>query len=720
MAIAEHRDSAVVDWLSLLYDGCETGWLSLFSLDRTSGERHVDWAPVVDYDTLAAAAVAREPDCCVWLGVATRRRRLEGNQRGSAADCLELPGLWLDIDVAGPNHAADALPPDREAAWALIGDFPLPPTAVIDSGGGLQGWWAFAEPIPADDAAVTLLGRWGAWWSQAADARGWHLDDVFDLARVMRLPGTTNRKGEPAAVELVHQGGHRYGYDDLDQWLIDPPEPPSVAQGERIPYIGPTRPGDAFNAQHGAAEVLAAHGWTWARTDRNGDQHWCRPGKEAREGAGATIYAEDGHCTIWSSTAVSRWPTLAVRRPYDAFGLYTHLDHGGDWRAASDELERRGYGTKARPEAIVLAPVATADGEVEGEDQAVTLVGSTWQRTDLAEIVGGLVDGTLERPVPTVGRFQGGEVGLFYAGRVNGLYGEPGKGKTWIALCCAAEQLALGMTVAWIDLEEPAVGLVGRLLDLGVDPEAIVERFAHYAPEEPIVRAYGLAEDLAELDPALVVIDSTGEALALEGAGPNNDDEVATWFRTWPRWIANHTGACVVVIDHVVKDEGARGLWPGGSQRKKAAINGAAFMASPIHELGRGVQGRLKLVASKDRNGHHRGASKVGEFVFDARGDHSAWWIEATVGTSEGRPFRPTVLMERVSRWLEEHEAPASKRAIRDGVHGNHDAREVAIDRLVEEGYVRRWVEGQLHLHEHVRAYRKLLDTAPAGGTETT
>lgn len=712
-------DHTVVDWLSRLYDECEDGWLSLFSLNRTTGDRHVDWAPVTDYDALAAAAAVREPDCCVWLGVATRRRRLEGNQRGTAADCLELPGLWLDIDIAGPGHATEAaLPPDRDAAWALIEDFPIPPSAVVDSGGGLQPWWLFTEPLPADKDAERLLARWGAWWAAKADARGWHLDNVFDVARVMRLPGTTNRKAEPRPVELVHTADVRVGPDDLDQFLIDPPTPAQAPAGERIPYIGPTRPGDAFNARHHAAEVLAAHGWTHARTDRNGDQHWCRPGKEPRQGTSATIYAEDGHTTIWSSTAVAMWPTLEVRRPYDPFGLHTHLAHGGDWRAASDELERHGYGTKARPDTITLNPQPPV--EDESPDDPPVLVGSSWRRTDLAEIVEGLTTGTLERPLPTIGRFHGGDGGLFYPGRVNGLYGEPGKGKTWIALCCAAEQLNAGETVAWIDLEEPAPGIVGRLLDLQVDPDAIIDRFAHYAPEEPIARALGLAEDLAQLTPALVVIDSTGEALALEGAGPNNDDEVASWFRTWPRWIADHTGAAVVVIDHVVKDEGARGLWPGGSQRKKAAINGAAFMATPIHELGRGVQGRLKLVTSKDRNGHHRNGHKAGEFVLDARGDRSTWWIEPHTTPTDSRPFRPTVLMERVSRWLEEHQEPASKRAIGEAVKGNHDARATAIDRLVEEGFVRRWVEGQIHLHEHVRPFRELTDNPPTEGAENT
>lgn len=726
VAIADHQANDITTWLSLLYDHCDdTGWLSLFSIDRTTGTRHTDWAPVTDYERLADAAITRAATSCVWLGVATRHKPLPEGKRGGREDCFELPGLWVDIDIAGPNHkTAEPLPPDRAAAHALVREFPLPPSAVVDSGGGLQAWWLFAEPLAADDQAQALLDRWGATWLQLADRSGWHLDNVFEVARVMRLPGTMNRKTTPTRVQVVDLQGHRYSVDDLDSWLIDPPTPAQAPAGERLPYIGPTRPGDAFNALHDASELLASTGWTLARTDSNGDQHWTRPGKDVREGTSATVYAEDGHCTIWSSTAVAMWPTLEVRRPYDAFGLYTHLHHQGDWRAASDELKRRGYGTKAAPDTdlhalIGATPTSSPTQATQDTQEPGDRLGSTWQRRPLQPIVEGLMAGTLERPKPTLGRIGASDLGLFYRGRVNGLYGEPNKGKTMVALAVAVEVLNDGGAVAWIDLEEPADGIVGRLLDMGATPKAIIDRFAFFAPEERIsVGEPWLAAELDALAPTLAVIDSTGEALALEGAGPNHDDEVANWFRTWPRWIATRTGAGVVVIDHVVKDETTRGLWPGGSQRKKAAINGSAFMVAAIKELGRGVEGRLKITTSKDRHGNHRPGSKAAEFVLDARTTPARWRIEPVDTPGEGMPFRPTVLMERVSRWLEEHQAPASKRAIADGVKGNHDARAKAIDRLVEEGYVRRWIEGQVHLHEHVRPYREALEMVAAERTE--
>ena len=68
------------------------------------------------WPTSPAAAQLRADACCVWFGAATRTERLTTG-RGGAADCHTIPGLWLDIDVAGPTHAtAHTLPPDTNAA----------------------------------------------------------------------------------------------------------------------------------------------------------------------------------------------------------------------------------------------------------------------------------------------------------------------------------------------------------------------------------------------------------------------------------------------------------------------------------------------------------------------------------------------------------------------------------------------------------------------------
>ena len=192
------NDTAVVrSWLQQLYGHATDGWLTTFSIDRTTGERRTDWGQITPGNPaldLAPIIARRAATADIWHGVATRTNRLNDGRRGGDTDCHQIPGLWLDIDIAGPNHkTTEALPTTIDQALELAHDYPVPPTATIHSGGGLQVWWLFPDMIPAADTAP-LLARWGATWARLAAARGWHLDNVFDLARIMRVPGTFNQK----------------------------------------------------------------------------------------------------------------------------------------------------------------------------------------------------------------------------------------------------------------------------------------------------------------------------------------------------------------------------------------------------------------------------------------------------------------------------------------------------------------------------------------------
>lgn len=366
------RDEITLRWLDELYRDVDDGWVSLFSVERdepTAGKRNVDWAPIGGLDVLAAIAIDRSLTCCVWFGVATRRENL-GLARGGAADCVTLPALWVDIDVAGPNHADSTnLPTTIEDAWRLVRSFPEPATAVIATGGGLQAWWFLAEPAHIDAGTTTLLARWHATWDRLGGAL--HVDNVFDVARVMRLPGTSNRKHAAVDVEILEcDYERRYGLDDLDRWLDDPPAPPEPSRARDVPYIGPERPGDAYSARHTGGQVLAELGFTLDHRDSNGDEQWTRPGKDARQGTSATVYAEDGHTTIWSDTCAARWPKLQVRRPYDPFGLLVVTRYDGDWHRAYEELLSQGYGSA--PERIdpraLMAGLADVAEPTEGDD----------------------------------------------------------------------------------------------------------------------------------------------------------------------------------------------------------------------------------------------------------------------------------------------------------------------------------------------------------------
>lgn len=187
-------------------------WISLFALDRREGvpmdtARKVRWARLSEIDDLVHEASVIADTCCVWFGVSTRRTRLNFG-RGGEDDCVALPALFADIDIQGPGHKSAQLPPTEEEARQLLSYFP-PPNILVHSGGGLQPYWVLDEPLPAEEAR-SVLTNWAYTWEEISKGYGWSIDNVFELARVLRLPGTFNRKrtlAEPLAVTVEFLDG---------------------------------------------------------------------------------------------------------------------------------------------------------------------------------------------------------------------------------------------------------------------------------------------------------------------------------------------------------------------------------------------------------------------------------------------------------------------------------------------------------------------------------
>ncbi len=181
--------------------------------------------------TADAAAYARSLGAKdVYVGVALSPADHGQVQRLKVEDGGERPpssisALWCDIDVAGPGHKKQNLPPTEEDAKSIL--FPdMPPSVLVHSGGGWQGWWIFRKPWKLDTPeAVAAAGKLAARWNKAlrarAEARGWELDSVGDLPRVLRLPGTFNQKipGQPRPVTILHLNERRYDPRHLNSYL---------------------------------------------------------------------------------------------------------------------------------------------------------------------------------------------------------------------------------------------------------------------------------------------------------------------------------------------------------------------------------------------------------------------------------------------------------------------------------------------------------------------
>jgi len=265
------------------------------------------------------------------------------------------------------------------------------------------------------------------------------------------------------------------------------------------------------------------------------------------------------------------------------------------------------------------------------------------------------LDGSYTPIVPTVLTRSDGQ-GLFYIAKVNSLFGESGSGKSWVLLHALAQQITLGHDVAYIDYEDSPGSVIERLVLLGLTPSEVQERFHYVKPwgdiTEPEMER--LCEFLISRHCTAIGIDSAGEALAMASRNPNADEEVATWYRQVPRRLAQ-TGAAVILVDHIAKSSEGRPT-AIGSQRKKAAIDGASYAVHtevPFSRGHLGEPGLLRISCSKDRHGQFaNGATAALASISTQQGVH-------IVLTDARNPIAKTVqkvdmkLEERATSWIE-------------------------------------------------------------------
>lgn len=250
--------------------------------------------------------------------------------------------------------------------------------------------------------------------------------------------------------------------------------------------------------------------------------------------------------------------------------------------------------------------------------------------TDVAALLAG---GLPDPPRPVLLTRDDGHT-LFYAGKVNVLFGDPECGKTWIGLAALAEALRADRRVAAIDLDHNgAAEIIGRLLLLGATPDALAEpeHFRLYEPEDED-ELIASVQQLRHWQPAAVLLDSLGELLPLLRLSSNSPDDYTQANRRVLTPLAN-TGSAVIVIDHLPKSDDARAHGQTGTLAKKRAVNGVSYRVRVHEAFAPGRGGSANLTVDKDRPGgvraHCPGDGKnppAGRFVMTARPDGTVTW----------------------------------------------------------------------------------------------
>lgn len=357
-----------------------------------------------------------------------------------------------------------------------------------------------------------------------------------------------------------------------------------------------------------------------------------------------------------------------LTRPETGVYLHTILEEAGDpiqipyyARIVLDETERRKTAELAAKlgRAVEIDDPETRRATVSSllGDASNTSTGAerdSWTPIDL----GPYLDGTYERPEPSVGVARKDGLRLLYPGKEHAVIGEMESGKSWFSLACVAAELMAGNAVIYIHFEEddPADS-VDRLRALGVLAHRIREGFVFVGPSQPATP--GRIGRLLAYSPTLVVLDGQNEGMVLHAQAIREEDGAGKFRALLVKpWTA--AGAAVLTCDHVVKDKEARGRYALGSVHKGNALNGSLIVLENSEPFGRGERGSSRVYVTKDRPGHLRrhgqstktpGKTFMGQLVVD----DTRRWIDALdlafLAPSEDKPAAEapeSVLVEQV------------------------------------------------------------------------
>ena len=218
-------------FLSALYRGCpQELYFELRAIHPTTQQAKALWGQLSNKRALAAilkhAEVLNKEGYGMYFAPCLRQTK-----QGKVETTALVPALWVDIDCDGKSAK-------REAGLAVLKDFDVAPSFVIDSGGGWHGYWLLDQPFvlqsEADRQKIAAILR-GLFAALGGDP-----SYVKSVASIMRLPDSVNTKPERdgAVVKIVQSQPDRRYTLEMFAWLESQPQRENVNRGVAMTQAG--------------------------------------------------------------------------------------------------------------------------------------------------------------------------------------------------------------------------------------------------------------------------------------------------------------------------------------------------------------------------------------------------------------------------------------------------------------------------------------------------
>ncbi|MFJ3834488.1 hypothetical protein ACIPY6_03105 [Streptomyces sp. NPDC090054] len=329
----------------------------------------------------------------------TTLREHPAKGRGGKDLAHALTWLWADGDYGQIGHkpGLDDMPHpiDADHVREIVAASGLPePSGWVDTGGGCNPVWRLATThviTDEDRAAVEqMTSALQAVLGAAAYQYGCTWDtQVGNLDRLMRIPGTVNRKGGGSRPSTSYPGtGQAIDLADIREHITRlEPEARRILEkaagekrarqdertGRTAIASAPARP-TPFPRQVGTGvfDILAAHltfrdvlepaGWTYRGTAGDGRAKWLRPaGAEGSADSDYSLVCDDHVAVNWSERAGLPVGQQSTGRKLTVPTLWAHLHYSGDEREAALDVLRAAFGQDARSAARALPAPVLAD-----------------------------------------------------------------------------------------------------------------------------------------------------------------------------------------------------------------------------------------------------------------------------------------------------------------------------------------------------------------------
>ncbi|WP_156722623.1 hypothetical protein [Streptomyces apocyni] len=368
------------------------GLLSVCSdADRWVGRRFTtDEAGIAAATEYVADLDTRSPKG-IYAQVTTLREH-PAKGRGGKDLAHGLTFLWADGDfgTAGHKPGLDDMPHpiDADHVRDIVLSCGLPdPSGWWLSGGGYNPIWVLAEPqtIGSDEDRTAIeqftMGL-QAVLGGSAYSHGCSWDtQIGNLDRLMRIPGTVNRKGEarptgsfpgtgePVDLAVMREAVQRLEPDAralLEKAAAEKRARHDARTGRTTTAPPPRRSAfprsgggtsvfDILAAELTFRDILEPAGWTYRGTAADGREKWLRPaGSEGTADSEYSLVCDDHVAVNWSERSGLPTGQQPPGRKLTVPTLWAHVHYGGNEREATLDVLRAAFDQDAQAPARAL------------------------------------------------------------------------------------------------------------------------------------------------------------------------------------------------------------------------------------------------------------------------------------------------------------------------------------------------------------------------------